>query len=479
MYERYNENARQSIFFARYEAAQLSSSHIQSHHLLLGLLRADTEWARRLFGSHAKIEALRKRLAKPAADAPPASTSVDVPLDAECRRILSFAAEEAGQLGHKHIGVEHLLLGVAREEGSVAAKVLREAGFTLVRLREEVLHAPPRPKPVVSPVEAGTAAEVARDLTAAAANGELAPLVGRERELERMIQILSRRTKNNPVLIGEPGVGKSALVDGLAQRIGAGDVPEILVELKVGTMDASALVAPRRRAVADAAAIICIEGLFDLAIDGPGWPLVEAIHVLEPRLARREFRCIATGTPAGLRQTLDKAGRLARHFEVVEVAEPDEDEAIRILTALQPLYERFHGVVYNEGTTAAAVRASGRFLAHRFLPDRAIDLMDEAAVQVKLRWEKADEAAAPHVTAEDVAAAVVARTGLPLAEVKAVWQQPRVAEWQRLARELAVHIPAEGNEWLPFLAAWLARSSAEAVEKLADAIRAAKARGSE
>ena len=478
MFERYSERARQTVFFARHEAARLSSSYIQSHHLLLGTLRADAEWAARLFASHTKIEALRERFARPA-DAPRVSASVDLPLDAECKRILSFAAEEAGQLGHQHIGVEHLLLGMAREEGSAAAKILREAGFTLVRLREEVLHPPARPTPVVPPAEPGGTAEGARDLTAAAGDGELAPLVGRERELERMIQILSRRTKNNPVLIGEPGVGKSALVDGLAQRISAGDVPEILAELKIVTLDASALVAPRRRAVAADGAIVCIEGLFDLADRGPGWPLVEAIHTLEPRLARRELRCIATGTPAGLRQTVEKAGLLARHFEVVEVAEPDEEEAIRILAALQPQYERFHGVVYNEGTMAAAVRASGRFLAHRSLPDRAIDLIDEAAVQVKLRWEKADEAARPHVTAEDVAEAVVARTGLPLAEVKAVWQQPRVAEWQRLARELAAHIPAEGNEWLPFLAAWLARSPAEAADKLADAIRAAKARGNE
>jgi len=514
MFERYNEKARQTVFFARYEASQACSPYIQSHHLLLGLLRADAGWARRLFESHARIDALRERFPK-SADKPPLSISVDLPLDVEAKRILAFAAEEAQQLGAVQIGVEHLLLGMAREEGSVAAKLLQEAGFTLARLREEVVHPPPRPAPAVPAAVPQGAGEGARDLTAAAGNGELTPLVGRERELDRIIHILCRRTKNNPVLIGEPGVGKSALVDGLAHRIAAGEVPAILAELKVLSMDAGALVAPRRRAMADFKAIICVEGLFDLAAQSPGWPLLEAMHVLEPRLARGDFRLIATGTPAGFRHTLEKAGALARHFELVELSEPDEDEAIRILAALQPQYERFHGVTFGEGALAAAVSASGRFLAHRFLPDRALDLIDEAAARVKLRREmepgevmelrrriralardmenaignhdfaqargyeetqrqeqetlerllqklRADEPVPGQVTAEDVAEAVAARTGLPIEEVKAVWQQPRLAEWQRLARELALHIPTEGNEWLPFLAAWLARSPAEA-----------------
>jgi ATP-dependent Clp protease ATP-binding subunit ClpC len=535
MFERYNEKARQSIFFARYEASSFSSPYIEPQHLLLGIVRADAELGKRIFGSHAGIEALRERF-KSVPAATGVSTSVDLPVSVETKQMLTYASEEAEKLGHKHIGPEHLLLGIARVETSVAAQVLREAGYTLVKLRETAvgLPAPPAAAPAPSampglPAESAHPVEIARDLTAAAAAGELGPLIGRERELDRLVQILSRRTRNNVALIGEPGVGKTAIVEGLAQWIAAA-TESTLAQCKLLSLDASALVAPRRRFEADPSTtmIVCVEGLFDLAAKGSQWPLVETMHVLEPRLARGEFQCIATGTPAGLRQTTEKAAGLARHFEIVDVCEPDEPAAIRIVTAVMPQYEKFHDVVFAEGTAEAAVNASGRFLPHRFLPDRAIDVIDEAAAWVKVRREtepaeimearqrtraltrqmesaianhefdiarrldeqlreeraklerlrharNPDDPAARNVSADEIAAVISSRTGLPVEEVMSAWKQPTAGTWRRVLRSLAAAIPPDGNDWLPFLAVWLARSSPEEAEKLAQAIRQAKA----
>jgi ATP-dependent Clp protease ATP-binding subunit ClpC len=535
MFERYNEKARQSIFFGRYEAATFSSPYIEPHHLLLGIVRADAELGKRIFGSHAGIEALRQRF-QSVPGATRVSISVDLPVNPETRQMLAYASEEAESLGHKHIGPEHLLLGIARVETSVAAQVMRESGFTLAKLREMAVALPapsaavPDPSPTPSPsAEPTRPIEFGRDLTAAAVAGELRPLVGQERELDRLVQILSRRTRNNVALIGEPGVGKSAMVEGLAQWIATATESK-LAHCKLLSLDASALVAPRRRFEADpdTYTIVCIEGLFDLAAKGSEWPLLETMHVLEPRLTRGQFQCIGTGTPAGLRHTLERAAPLARHFEIVDICEPDEPTAIRIVTAVMPQYAKFHGVAFAEGTAEAAVYASARFLPHRFLPDRAIDLIDEAAARVKVRREtepaeiteargriraltrkmenaigkhdfdnarrhdeelraeraklerlrqerNPDDPTARNVTGDEIAAVISSRTGLPVEEVKSAWKQPTAGTWRSVLRSLAAAIPPEGNDWLPFLAVWLARNSPEEAEKLAQAIRQAKA----
>jgi ATP-dependent Clp protease ATP-binding subunit ClpC len=476
MFEHYNEKARQSVFFARFEAAQLSSTHMEPQHLLLGILRADQAWGERLFGSQAGIEAVRQRF-PPDPAAPRISLAADLPLNNEAKRALAYAAEECEKLGHKQIGPEHLLIGIACDEKTAAAQVLREAGFTAEKLRELAK----TPAPAVPPVrdrELFRSPESGRNLTAAATAGAFGPLIGREREIDRMVQILLRRTKHNVALIGEPGVGKTAVIEGLAQRIAQG-LPSKLAEYDLVSLDASALVAPRSRIETYTPTIVCIEGLFDLAVKGSHWTLLETMHVLEPRLARSEFQCIATGTPGGLRRTLEKAATLAHLFEVVDIREPDEPEAIRIVSALLPQYEKFHDVTFAEGIAEAAVYASGRFLPHRFLPDRALDLIDEAAAAVKLRRESRTEAKMEPqhhtVTVEEIAAVIAARTDLPVEAVRNAWKQPTGGTWQRVLRALAGEIKPEGSEWLPFLAVWLARSSPQEVEKLVEAMRQAKA----
>ena len=216
MFERYTEKARRVIFFARYEASQFGSPYIETEHLLLGLLREDKALTNRFLRSHASVESIRKQIEAHTTIREKVSTSVDLPLSNECKRVLAYAAEEAERLGHKHIGTEHLLLGLLREEKCFASEILQERGLKLAQIRDELARvtqekAPPQQRQR----ESSLLAEFSRDLTQAAMDGQLDPLVGREAELERSIQILCRRTKNNPVLIGEPGVGKTAIVEGL------------------------------------------------------------------------------------------------------------------------------------------------------------------------------------------------------------------------------------------------------------------------
>jgi ATP-dependent Clp protease ATP-binding subunit ClpC len=252
MFERYTEKARRVIFFARYEASQFGSPYIETEHLLLGLLREDKALTNRFLRSHASVESIRKQIEQRTIVREKVSTSVDLPLSNECKRVLAYAAEEAERLSHKHIGTEHLLLGLLREEKCFAAEILTERGLRLAAIREE-LQRTTQEKPAAASgsskqrggaqPEQSMLAEFSRDLTQAATDQQLDPLVGRDSEVERVIQILCRRTKNNPVLIGEPGVGKTAIVEGLAQKIADGEVPSFLAEKRVLSLDLSLIVA--------------------------------------------------------------------------------------------------------------------------------------------------------------------------------------------------------------------------------------------
>src|SRR5881392_1257830 len=400
MFERYTEKARRVIFFARYEASQFGSPYIETEHLLLGLLREDKALTNRFLRSHASVESIRKQIEGHTTIREKVSTSVDLPLSNECKRVLAYAAEEAERLSHKHIGTEHLLLGLLREEKCYAAEILHERGLRLSAIREELARTTQEKAPASQRNrESSLLSEFSRDLTQAAMDNQLDPLVGREGEVERVVQILCRRTKNNPVLIGEPGVGKTAIVEGLAQRIADGDVPSFLAEKRILALDLSLIVAGTKyrgqfeerlktimkELMENQNAIIFIDELHTLVGAGSAEGSLDAANILKPALSRGEIQCIGATTPAEFRKSIEKDRSLERRFQAVKVPPPNEDDAIKILFGIKDRYEKFHAVSYTDEAIETAVYTSNRYIPDRFLPDKAIDLIDEAGARVKLR----------------------------------------------------------------------------------------------
>ncbi len=400
MFERYTERARRVIFFARYEASQLGSNSIETEHLLLGLIREGKGLTSRIFSkSHLSMESIRKEIEGRALYRDKVSTSVDIPLSPESKRVLSFAAEEAERMLHNYIGTEHVLLGLMREEKSVAAGILSEKGMRLSAVREEIVQLLNEKANVGKAKETPLLSEFSRDLTEAAARGALDPLVGREDELARIIQVLCRRTRNNPVLIGEPGVGKTALVEGLANKIVQGDVPIYLAEKRILALDISLIVAGTkyrgqfeerlktimRELTESHNIIIFIDELHTLVGAGSAEGSLDAANILKPALSRGEIQCIGATTPAEYRKYIEKDRSLERRFQAVKVASPTEEETIQILRGIKDRYEKFHHVSYRDEALEAAVYQSSRYITDRFLPDKAIDLLDEAGSRVKLR----------------------------------------------------------------------------------------------
>ncbi|HWX38161.1 MAG TPA: ATP-dependent Clp protease ATP-binding subunit [Candidatus Sulfotelmatobacter sp.] len=399
MFERYTEKARRVIFFARYEASQYGSPYIETEHLLLGLMREDKALANRFLRSHGSIESIRKEIEQRITIRERISTSVEVPLSQESKRILNFATEEAERLGHRHVGTEHLLLGILREEKCFGAEILQERGLRLSTLREELARSAGEKTPAARPKETSLLAEFSRDLTQAALEGQLDPLVGRERELERVVQILCRRTKNNPVLIGEPGVGKTAIVEGLAQRISDSDVPPFLADKRILSLDLSLIVAGTKyrgqfeerlktimkELMESQNSIVFIDELHTLVGAGSAEGSLDAANILKPALSRGEIQCIGATTPGEYRKSVEKDRSLERRFQAVKVGAPSEDEAIQVLEGVRERYEKFHAVSYTDEAIRYAVYLSSRYIPDRFLPDKAIDLIDEAGARVKLR----------------------------------------------------------------------------------------------
>ena len=400
MFERYTERARRALFFARYEATQLGSTSIETEHLLLGLIREGKGLTSRIFArSHLSLESIRKEIEGRTVFREKVSTSVEIPFSAETKRVLQFAAEEADRLLHTYIGTEHLLLGILREERSVAAGILYDKGMRLASVRDDIVQllnektAPTRPK------ETPLLAEFSRDLSEAAMKNQLDPLVGRAQELERVQQVLCRRTKNNAVLIGEPGVGKTAIIEGLAQKIAAGDVPHFLADKRVLALDISLIVAgtkyrgqfeERLKAIMKELTenpniIVFIDELHTLVGAGSAEGSLDAANILKPALSRGEIRCIGATTPAEYRKYIEKDRSLERRFQAVKVDPPTEKETIQILTGIKDRYETFHHVEYSAEAIEAAVYQSNRYITDRFLPDKAIDLIDEAGARAKLR----------------------------------------------------------------------------------------------
>src|SRR5437667_34255 len=399
MFERYTEKARRVIFFARYEASQFGSPSIETEHLLLGLMREDKGLTNRFLRSHSSIESIRKEIEGRTLIREKVSTSIDLPLSAECKRILAFAAEESERLRNRHIGTEHLLLGILREDKCVAAEILHERGLRLNAIREELARSVVDRQTLIKAKETPLLSEFSRDLTQAAMDGVLDPLVGRDAEIDRVIQILCRRTKNNPVLIGDPGVGKTAIVEGLAQRIVDGEVPSFLSDKRILVLDLSLIVAGTKyrgqfeerlktimkELVDNPNTVVFIDELHTLVGAGSAEGSLDAANILKPALSRGEIQCIGATTPAEYRKSIEKDRSLERRFQSVKVGAPNENEAVRILQGVKSRYEKFHMVNYTDEAIESAVYLSNRYVPDRFLPDKAIDLLDEAGARVKLR----------------------------------------------------------------------------------------------
>jgi ATP-dependent Clp protease ATP-binding subunit ClpC len=398
MFEKYTEKARRVIFFARYEASQLGSRCIETEHILLGLLREDKVLASRFFPrTETALDNIRKQVEGRSAIRERVSTSVELPLSDESKRVLTYAAEEADRLLCNYIGTEHLLLGLLREEKSFAASILYEKGLRLSRVREELSSTTEKPV-VTKPKDSLILTEFSRDLTEAASNGMLDPLIGREAEIERVIQILCRRTKNNPVLIGEPGVGKTAIVEGLAQKVVAAEVPAMLGEKRILALDISLIVAgtkyrgqfeERLKAIMKELVdnpnfIIFIDELHTLVGAGSAEGSLDAANILKPALSRGEIQCIGATTPYEYRRSIEKDRALERRFQSIKVAPPTEAETLEIIYGVKDRYEGFHQVQYTDEAIQAAVYESSRYIPDRFLPDKAIDVLDEAGARVKL-----------------------------------------------------------------------------------------------
>jgi ATP-dependent Clp protease ATP-binding subunit ClpC len=404
MFERYTEKARRVIFFARYEASQFGSPYIETEHLLLGLLREDKALTNRFLRGQGKVEAIRKQIEDHTITREKVSTSVDLPLSNEGKRVLAYAAEEAVRLSHQHVGTEHLLLGLLREENSFAALLLKECGIMLSRIREELAATTHESSgPVLGREPSSLLAQFAVGLTQEAREEKLLPLIGREAELERVIQVLGRSTKNNPVLVGEPGIGKRTIAEGLAQSVADAVAPAFLGHNALLALDLSLVVAAAQHsvrskeylkafaaelAVAGGGTIFFFDELHALLAAGPAGGAHEITLLLKKALLDGEVRCIASATPEDYRLARKNAPWLDRCFVAVEVQPATEAEAIRVLQASKGRFEKFHGVQFTEDALAAAVVYSNRYINDRFLPGKAIDLIDDAGTFVKMQREK-------------------------------------------------------------------------------------------
>lgn len=405
MFERYTEKARRVIFFARYEALQYGSPVISPEHILLGLMREDKTLCARFFPfrNSITVETVRREVEERIVLREKISQSVELHLAPETKKIMILAAEESRKLKNRHIGPEHLLLGIIREERSVAAEILFQYGLRLADVREEIQRQNGF-SPFLRAAEKSETPhlqEFSRDLTVEAAEGKLDPLIGRETEIERVIEILCRRTKNNPVLIGEAGVGKTAIVEGLAQRIVERNVPTFLENKHILTLDLSLIVAGTKyrgqfeerlkKILAELKQseqyIIFIDELHTLVGAGSAEGTLDAANILKPALSRGEIQIIGATTPAEYRKSIEKDKALERRFQAVRILPPSEEEALKIIEGLSERYESFHQIRYSKEALQAAVYHSNRYITDRFLPDKAIDVLDEAGARAKLRYE--------------------------------------------------------------------------------------------
>lgn len=407
MFERYTERARRVIFFARYEALQYGSPNIAPEHILLGLMREDKTISARFFPyrHNLTVDVVRREVEERIVLRERIPQSAELHLAPETKKILFFANDESRNLKNRHIGPEHLLLGLVRQEKSIAAEILFSYGLRIQDVRDEVMRQNGGASFLTSNKENSKTphlSEFTRDLTNEAAQGKLDPLVGRESEIERLIEILCRRTKNNPVLIGEAGVGKTAIIEGLAQRIVDRQVPSFLENKRILSLDLSLIVAGTKyrgqfeerlkkimsELKENTEFVIFIDELHTLVGAGSAEGTLDAANILKPALSRGEIQCIGATTPTEFRKSIEKDKALERRFQSVKVVPPNEEEALQIIQGIIERYEAFHQIRYSKEALEAAVIQSNRYIPDRFLPDKAIDVLDEAGARAKLRHKQ-------------------------------------------------------------------------------------------
>jgi len=410
MFERYSERSRRIIFFARYEALQYGSPVIAPEHVLLGLLREDKTVVGRFFPFRTDLgtDKIRAEVETRAVVRDRISQSAELQLSAQTKKVLFYASEESRKQKNRFIGPDHLLIGLLREERSVAAEILIQFGLQVNDIRNELsrrsvdgtIFSAVKKEPSKTP----SVSEFTRDLTELAASGKFDPLIGRAAETERLVEILCRRTKNNPVLIGEAGVGKTAIVEGLAQRMAARQVPRFLENKRILSLDLSLIVAGTKyrgqfeerlkkiiAEVRDAGdCIMFIDELHTLIGAGSAEGTLDAANILKPALSRGEMQCIGATTPGEFRKSIEKDRALERRFQTIRIAPPTEEEAVEIVKGVAERYEAFHQVRYTQEALEAAVFQSNRFISERFLPDKAIDVLDEAGARAKLKAQAQD-----------------------------------------------------------------------------------------
>jgi ATP-dependent Clp protease ATP-binding subunit ClpC len=400
MFEKYNEKARRALFFARYEASKLGSRVIESEHILLGILREGEEAVAEILQRfEVQPEDLRREIEGERVFVERISSTAELPLSEESKKILAYASHEAESMLHAAVGSEHLLIGILRVESCLAARCLVQNGIDLYTLREEVLSIAKEREASDQRKELPYLSEYARDLTQLAAQGDFDPLVGRETELERIIEILSRRTKNNPILLGEPGVGKTAIVEGLAERIVKGQVPIVLASKRFLALDLSLIVAgtkyrgqfeERLKGILkelreNKDVIVFIDEIHSLIGAGSAEGSLDAANILKPALSRGEISCIGATTLKEFRKYIEKDRSLLRRFQSIQIDQPTQDETLEILQGVKERYEAFHHVRYSSDALQAAIYQSSRYIPDRQQPDKAIDVIDEAGAKVKLR----------------------------------------------------------------------------------------------
>src|SRR5712691_8811282 len=402
-FDKFTERARKVLQLAQEEAQRFNHNYIGTEHLLLGLVREGEGVAAKVLGNlgvdlnkvRSAVEFIIGRGER--------TVTGDIGLTPRAKKVIELSVEEARRLNHNYIGTEHLLLGLVREGEGIAAGVLESLGVSLDKVRQQVNYVLNQSS-TYSQQESRHSSktpvidQLGMDLTAAARAGKLDPVIGREREIERVIQILSRRTKNNPALIGEPGVGKTAIVEGLAQRISAGDVPETLMGKRLLTLDIGSLVAGTKyrgefeerlkkvvAEIKDTGAILFIDELHTLVGAGAAEGAVDAANILKPALSRGELQTIGATTLDEFRKYIERDAALERRFQPVLVEEPSIEDTIEILKGIKERYEQHHRLEISDEAIKAAAELGSRYVPDRFMPDKAIDLVDEAASRVRMQ----------------------------------------------------------------------------------------------